>query len=77
MRQLPEGVEASFHIYCTSDKEGIDIVVSLKGLKALPDEDVDTNGILKTLPEGIADDWRVMTRDEITEYKANEKDEEY
>lgn len=77
MRQLPEGVEMSYDIYCTSDKEDIDIVVSLKGLKVMPDGDVDTKDILKTLPEGISDDWRVMSRAEITEYKANEKDEEY
>jgi hypothetical protein len=75
MYPLPEGVEVSFQVYCTSDSTGIDIVVSLKGMKQLPVEAglIDTAGILRSLPE--ADDWRVMTRDEITEYKANEKED--
>jgi len=74
MQKLPEGVELSVQFYVKSDTEGHEAVVNLKGIKALPSlEEIDTALILKDLPP-LADDWRMMTSDEIAAYKASEKD---
>ena len=75
MIPLPEGMEVSVLVYFTSDKEDVDIVVTLSGMKAFPSERLtpDAGLFMKQLPD-FTDDWRLMTSQEISEYKAKEND---
>ncbi|MEZ2409808.1 hypothetical protein AB6806_23740 [Bosea sp. RCC_152_1] len=76
--KCPEGVELDLVTYLTSPSKGIDTRVAARGFQVMvplkTEIDVkafvEANGLSK-----FADDWRVMTRDEIKEYKATENEE--
>lgn len=76
--KCPEGVELDLVTYLTSPSKGIDTRVAVRGLPVMVPfkEEIDVkafveaNGLAK-----FADDWRVMTREEIKEYKATEDGE--
>jgi hypothetical protein len=70
--EAPEGVEFNIVIYLTSDLTGIDITVSLQGLCEMASlKEVDVVGLCGALPP-LASDWRIMTREEIKEFKDDE-----
>ncbi len=72
-----EGVRYAIHIYVTSDALAADVVVTLEGERPL--RPLGERRSLKELVEyaGVepfsalrgADDWRLMTADEIAQYK--------
>jgi hypothetical protein len=72
MKSLPEGCEITLSVYGTSDETGLNIVVSLKGMKTYVEGPIDTGAMLRVMPQDVATDWRVMTRAEIIEYKEDE-----
>lgn len=66
--KLPAGCRATIIFYYTPDKTGADVTMSLSSLSYLPDlSDANPAGALDKLPP-IADDWRVMTDDEVRTY---------
>lgn len=83
---LPDGVELGLDFYVVSDEAGIETVFSVKGLPAAPDwfqtPTLDPLKILSSIGqpiatfESIADDWRMMTRPEIADYKRRQREEE-
>lgn len=77
--ECPEGVEVDVNYYFTSPSTGVDVTVGLKGLEAFSGFDhprYASADIAKTmLPQGMATDWRVMTRQEIKDYKAEQNRE--
>lgn len=73
--KLPTGCRASLVFYYTSDKDGVDITLGLSNLNYLPDlSDANPAGAINKLPT-IADDWRVMTDDEVRTYIAQERED--
>lgn len=77
----PEGVEFNIITYMTSDSTGLDVAIGLKSMKKMVElaEKVDTVALALahnlTNSMGV-NDWRVMTRDEIAQYKKAIEDEE-
>lgn len=73
--QCPEGVEIDLVMYLTSPSTGLQVVVGLRGMNAIApfSEAPDPREIAQShiLP-GLADDWRLMTREEISAYKSDE-----
>jgi hypothetical protein len=69
----PEGVEIGFRVFLRSDSSELAAVIELHGLTQLRQfKDVDVEGMIRTLnkPEYLLlDDWRVMTRKEIGDYR--------
>jgi len=69
----PEGVEIGFRVFLRSDSSELAAVIELHGLAQLRQfKDVDVEGMIRTLnkPEYLLlDDWRVMTRKEIGDYR--------
>jgi hypothetical protein len=82
--RAPEGVEFWLVAYLKSPSTGIDVAIKLKGLTALaPPEERPIDGMSLARTAGLLDvgqgvdkinDWRVMTREEIREYKAENPD---
>lgn len=77
----PVGIELSMMMYLTSDTMGADVKLTIGGLpKLMPFSDkFNPMGLLRLkMPEimTVADDFRLMTRDEIREYKANEDEDD-
>lgn len=73
MKPLPEGCELTLNVFCTCDETGLNMVIGLKGMKVFLEGPVDTASFLEMLPD---DDWRVMTRAEIIQYKADEESDQ-
>lgn len=76
--KLPEGVEIDIHVYVTGlvDGEVVDTVLSVKGLPAFSDEvnktaEIDSIIEMYKLNE-LGTGWRVMTREEINNFKKGE-----
>jgi hypothetical protein len=69
----PEGVEIGFRVFLRSDSSELAAVIELHGLTQLRQfKDVDVEGMIRTLnkPEYLLlDDWRVMNRKEIADYR--------
>lgn len=76
MKALPEGVEIDLSYYFISPSKGVNVVVVLKGFQWLPDFDNDPALAVKVqqtrLPDHLADDWRLMTAQEVRSHKAEE-----
>jgi hypothetical protein len=70
---LPEGVEVSLHLFIRSDKEDMDMEFTVSGLTLLPNKFLDMVNLSKLKLPPIADDWRVMTREEVKGYKERER----
>lgn len=78
---LPEGVEVDLKIYLTGIVEGVatDMVIRLGGMPSFSDsctEPVDVETLVKTRElDGLGHGWRVMTREEIADYKRRDAEE--
>lgn len=80
--RMPEGVELDLKVYLAGLIEGeeVEIVVTVGGLPAFTDnvlEHVNLDHLVET--QGLADlgtGWRVMTRAEIADYKAREREDD-
>lgn len=77
--KLPEGVEAAILVYIVDDA-GHQARVQVRGLTNFPTEfDINAEALAKSvgfdlkMPTGNV--WRVMTRAEIKEYKADNPEE--
>lgn len=74
---VPDGVEIDLKYYVTSEESGLDMVVTLGGLKSLSAmEDGRAEKGVKELDIAGVNDWRLMTADEVVEYKKLKKEEE-
>jgi hypothetical protein len=83
---LPDGVEMGLDFYVVSDEAGVEAVFSVKGLPKYPDwsitPEIEPLAILMALGQPIeplralADDWRMMTRSEVYDYKRRARDEQ-
>lgn len=78
--KLPEGVEVELKFYLTSDKLDANVVIRLGGMTSFADSwadvVVDVNKIATAnMLDKLADDWRVMSREEIAQYKKDEEAE--
>jgi hypothetical protein len=74
---LPIGVELQVNIYLTSDSAGLDLKLSVAGLPYMPDIPAtpDARRLAAALGRDVPDDandWRLMTVDEIRQYKKDE-----
>lgn len=71
--KAPEGVEIGFRVYLRSDSSELVAVIALDGMTRMREfNDVDVEGMIRTLnkPEYLLlDDWRVMNRKEIADYR--------
>lgn len=75
----PEGIEIDILVYLTSDETGIDVVGRIGGMTALPEftGNASPDGLVKALgPHTLANDWRLMSREEIANYKRREREGE-
>ena len=74
--KMPEGVELDLKIYLVGqvEDEEMEIVLTLGGMPAFSDDVhkcVELSHIIKSYKlNDLGSDWRVMTRDEIKDYKA-------
>jgi hypothetical protein len=70
-RTLPDGVELDVIVYATSEATNATLVLALRGFTQIPDFPAL---VVKARTKGLLDasDWRPMTREEITAFKANE-----
>jgi hypothetical protein len=80
--KMPEGTELSFLVYLIGTVEGneVEIVITLSGLTVFTDKvnkDLQIEPIIKSYKlDELGTDWRVMTRDEIKDYKAREAEDD-
>jgi len=78
--KLPEGVEYDLKVYLMGVIEGVEteIVVTLGGLPAFSDDVLEQVDLLRLVKsqnlDDLGTDWRIMTRDEITEFKVRERE---
>jgi len=73
----PEGVEIDLAFYLTSDATGLEMVARIGGLPALTtfDGKTDANALAEKLSiQSLANDWRLMSRAEIADYKRRERE---
>jgi hypothetical protein len=79
--KMPEGVELDLKVYLAGEIDGeeVEIVLTVGGLPAFADSVleradlahlVDSQGLDK-----LGSGWRVMSRAEITDYKARERED--
>lgn len=82
--RLPEGCECGLAFFVTSDETGLEVKARIDGLPIFPafTAEPDAVKLLKALSvdvaplEGLASDWRFMTRAEIADYKRRERRDE-
>lgn len=77
--QAPEGVEIGLSFYFTSEETGLEVVGNMSGLPALTSFDGQADAAKLAEHFGLnsfADDWRLMTRAEIADYKRREREGE-
>lgn len=72
--KLPTGCRATLTFFYTSDTTGMDVTIELTNSPSFPEvEAINVAGGIKDLPD-IANDWRVMTDDEVAEYLKGARD---
>lgn len=79
LMKCPEGVELDLICYLTSDKTGLNVKISVKGLPAITSFKTVADAASLATAQGLtkfADDWRMMTRAEIKTYKEEEDQED-
>lgn len=77
--EAPEGAEFEVSFFLTSDESGLEIKLALGGMTILVDftNKADAGKLAEHFNlDGLASDWRLMTRDEISDYKRREREEE-
>ncbi|GJD41288.1 hypothetical protein [Methylobacterium bullatum] len=82
-QNLPEGCECRLDFYLVSDTADVEVVVGLGGMTKVPQvEGVDkilavvrSLGVATAPLEGMADDWRLMNRAEIADYKRRQEED--
>lgn len=80
--KMPEGVEIDLKVYLMGVIEGVEteIVMTVGGLPAFSDDvldQVDLPRIVKSNNlDDLGTDWRIMTRGEISDFKAREREAE-
>jgi len=77
---LPEGTDVDINVYVSSEEAGLETRVSIRGVTRMARaEDIATEvGKIMTSPDltGLANDWRLMTRGEIADYRKRQREEE-
>jgi hypothetical protein len=77
--KVPDGIEIDLIMYLTSDSTGANVRYALRGMRALtPFLDKPDASVLATQAGliSMATDWRMMTINEIEEYKLDEDEED-
>lgn len=80
MQKLPEGVEIDIITYVYSPSTDAEVRLRVGGFTSISEDfakEVDITALKEfELLKEIATDWRVMTREEISDYKRREREEE-
>ena len=76
---FPEGTEADVSFFCTSDAVGLSCELTVKHTTSLASPDRMREELAKMLSTEeftkLAQDWRLMTKAEIREYRQRQKEE--
>ncbi|HEY8136277.1 MAG TPA: hypothetical protein VIF61_00455 [Methylocystis sp.] len=80
MIDLPAGFDVTLNAYFTSPSTGLEAKVGIAGLRSIAQIDpqkVDVDGVISNLiGSGTADDWRLMTAEEVADYRRREAEDE-
>lgn len=73
--KLPDCCTVDIVTYVTSDSTGLEAAIAIRNLPAFVMPTGDHSKILEQLPP-VADDWRVMTRSEVSDYLKRQREDE-